>query len=522
MLETLANLSSRRRLWTYSILTGIFIGTSYIPFPPWAIFFCFVPLWLIWLEAKSMREVFFSGWIAQFLLTLIGFNWVAHTIHEFGHLPWWLAILGLFCFCAFANLNIPIAGVLWFRFFRHLPRPAQISALVVLTALAERLYPMIFDWHFGYTWLWIEWPAFQLADTIGFVGLSTMTIVFNGLILWSHLLWREKKSYFRPVAAAVFIFAAMNVVGLLKKDNFSTPDKKARVLVVQANIANSDKELAEHGADTKNFIINKFFELTAQALKTDKAKPDFAIWPETAFPDAFFDTRLSAGSTQLLHQFLVEKNLALVTGGYGYVSRRFSNAMAVINAHGELVGPVYSKTHLLAFGEYIPGASWFPFLKTWIPEIGDFVRGQGPTVFQLEGLRLGAQICYEGLFDGFSRGLANKGAQIIVNSTNDSWYPDWNEPFQHLYMTLARAIETRRPLVRSTNTGISTVVLASGEILTLSPRGQEWTHVYEIPYSENPPQPPFLTWGFYLFPVILVVALAFLLFWSLRTWPKTR
>jgi apolipoprotein N-acyltransferase len=194
--------------------------------------------------------------------------------------------------------------------------------------------------------------------------------------------------------------------------------------------------------------------------------------------------------------------------------------MVAINSNGEMTSAPYPKTHLLAFGEYLPGSEYFPIMKKWIPEIADFARGNGPQILSLGDLKLGAQICYEGLFDGFARGLANKGAQIIVNSTNDSWYPDWNEPFQHLYMTLARAIETRRPLIRSTNTGVSAAILASGEILTPSIRGQEWTHVYEIPYCENPPKPPFLTWGFYLFPVILGLAFIGLLIGSWRTWPK--
>jgi apolipoprotein N-acyltransferase len=474
------------------------------------------------LEAKTTREILLSGFITNFLLTLIGFNWVAHTVHEFGHLPWAVSFIALILFCAFSNLNIPIAGYIWFRLFRHAPRPLQIISLVVLSAIAERLYPMIFDWHFGYTWLWIGWPAFQLADVIGFVGLSTMTIVFNGLILWSHLLWREKHNvYWRPFAAGVFVFGLMNALGAVRLASLPEPDKKAQVLIVQANIANNDKEYATHGNGTRMFVINKFFDLTNQALLAQApARPTFAVWPETAFPDAFYDKGLTVGSSHLLHNFLVQKNLALATGGFGYVNQKLSNGLAVINEQGELTDPVYSKTHLLAFGEYIPGAEWFPFLKTWIPEIGDFVRGEGPTIFHLNGMRLGAQICYEGLFDSFSRGLANKGAQIIVNSTNDSWYPDWNEPFQHLYMTLARAVETRRPLVRATNTGISTVILANGEILTLSPRGQEWTHVYDVAYSEKPVEPPFLTWGFYLFPAILGLALLALLFWRWRNCPK--
>src|SRR6185437_13880186 len=75
-----------------SILSGILIGTSYIPFPPWAIFFCFVPLWITWFDEKSWWEIFWTGWATQFVLALIGFNWIAYTVHEFGHLPWLAAL----------------------------------------------------------------------------------------------------------------------------------------------------------------------------------------------------------------------------------------------------------------------------------------------------------------------------------------------------------------------------------------------------------------------------------------------
>lgn len=379
---------------------------------------------------------------------------------------------------------------------------------------------MIFDWHFGYTWLWIDWPGAQFGEVVGFIGLSTITIVLNGLILWSHLLWREKKDYLWPFGAGVITFAAVNVAGIYLHGSLPAPDKKAEVLVVQANISNSDKEYSVYGSNTKNFVINKFFQLTSKALKETPNKPTFALWPETAFPDVFYDAKLSSGAVHFLHEFLVQNQLSLITGGYAYTEGKLSNAMMSLNPNGEMSSTPYSKTHLLAFGEYLPGSTWFPAMKEWVPEIADFARGHGPQILRLGELKLGAQICYEGLFDHFSRGLANQGAQMIVNSTNDSWYPDWNEPFQHLYMTLARAIETRRPLIRSTNTGISTAILASGEILTLSPRDQEWTHVYEIPYLENPPQPAFLTWGFYLFPVILGLSFVGSLIWSLRTWPK--
>jgi apolipoprotein N-acyltransferase len=106
--------------------------------------------------------------------------------------------------------------------------------------------------------------------------------------------------------------------------------------------------------------------------------------------------------------------------------------------------------------------------------------------------------------------LAELGAQFIVNATNDSWYGSWQEPHQHLYMTLARGVEFRRPVLRATNTGISTVSLASGDVLERSPIHQDWAGVYRVPYRKNPPATVYQT-GFYVVPVLLWVSLIGLL-----------
>ena len=107
-------------------------------------------------------------------------------------------------------------------------------------------------------------------------------------------------------------------------------------------------------------------------------------------------------------------------------------------------------------------------------------------LLQLNDYKIGPQVCYESLFPDFSKGLSDIGAQFIVNATNDSWYGTWQEPYQHLYMTLARAVEFRRPVVRVTNTGISTVALASGKVLQQSPLDREWSGLYTVPYQKNP------------------------------------
>src|SRR5271156_2515628 len=78
---------------SWGIATGVLFATSYPPFPAWALFFSFAPLWVYWFRAKSLKQVLISAFSAQFVFNLIGFNWIAHTAIEYGHIPIVLSIL---------------------------------------------------------------------------------------------------------------------------------------------------------------------------------------------------------------------------------------------------------------------------------------------------------------------------------------------------------------------------------------------------------------------------------------------
>jgi len=478
------------------ILSGFLIGTTYIPFPPWASLFCLVPLWIFWMQNQdSLKKIFLGSWITQFLLTLIGFNWVGHTLHEFGPLPWALALLGLLGFCTFANLHFALAGIVWQQAvtrFRLSPR-ASLLLLPLSVAVLERTFPMIFDWHFGYTWYWVEAPMIQTAEIWGFRFLSAYTIFFN-LIVFYAVAGRQKVYKKIWLTTGFASLVALNAFGWLLQSRLPTPDAQVNVLVIQANIGNLAKQIAEAGhSGFRNKIINEYKTETRLGLanaRREGKRVDFALWPETAFPDHIVDNKSETVSSYLhdLMRFLKAYKLALVTGAYGYNSKtdQTSNSLVVFNEEGQLLPESFKKTVLLAFGEYFPGANWFPILLEWFPQIAGFERGKGPRTIELDGLNFGPQICYEGLFDWFSRESSLLGSQVLVNVTNDSWYGTWQQPYQHLYMTLARAIETRLPIIRSTNTGITTVGLASGEIMDQSPLHVKWNQLYEIPYRKNP------------------------------------
>lgn len=478
-------MQQRLRQYILPIVSGILIGTSYIPFPPWALFFALVPLWLFWSREQSFKKVFVAGWITQFILNLIGFHWIAYTAVEFGHFPWPLGLLVLLFFATFAHLYYPLAGLLWKWLVVRLKisETASVILLPFLFLFIERLYPFLFYWHFGYPWLWARFPGAQMAEWIGFFGLNLISLIINAFFLIAFLFYKYKRNVIVPIALAVGLFLVVNLAGWAIKP--PPGDQKLRVLAVQGNIGNLEKIQAEVGGAYREKVVSTFLRLTQAALQKN-GPVDLIVWPETAFPEVIVEDRKGYYRQQLLH-VLQENQTALLTGAYYYSPQKdqVHNSL-VLMQQGHLRGR-YDKTHLLAFGEYLPFGEMFPSLKKLLPMIADFGRGPGPSVMDFNNLKLGPQICYEGLFDEFSAKQQNLGAQIFINVTNDSWFGYPFEPYQHMYMTLARALENRRPLVRSTNTGITTVIHSDGTLQELSPHNQEWAHVYNVPIHTQPP-----------------------------------
>lgn len=507
-------LARNHREWLLPVFSGCLIGTSYIPFPPWASLFCFVPLWIFWSRQTCWKRTLLGGLLASVVFTLIGFNWVTYLLHEFAGLPWPVAVLGMLVFALVAHWFVPAAGLLWFLVQRHLRLRAQLSLglMALLTAICERYSLTLFDWNFGYSWFGSGIPVFHWAEMIGFKGLSAMTILFNLPLYWAWLS-RRRVCGWRLLASTLSVFILLNVGGLWLERRVPTPNAKLTALLVQGNIGNAEKLAAELGDGYPETILGTYFDLTDHARAATSSKIDFAVWPETAFPALLGKKFEESEYPRILREYLKDRRLALLTGAYGVhpSSRMLTNSLFALDQNGELMGPQYSKSILLAFGEYIPGESIFPQMRNWLPPTGQFARGEGPTVLmELNGYKMGPQICYESLFPEFSRELADLGAQFIVNTTNDSWYGNWQEPYQHLYMTLARGVEFRRPVLRATNTGITAVSLATGEILERSPLHVPWAGVYEVPYLENPPATFYQRW-FRLVDWLLGLGLVFLL-----------
>ncbi|MFZ4404947.1 MAG: apolipoprotein N-acyltransferase [Pseudobdellovibrionaceae bacterium] len=501
----------------FALFSGILIGTSYIPFYPWAIFFAYIPLWLKCLDPNlSLRKVFALGWTTQFVLTLIGFHWVAHTAHEFGQIPWILSVPILFVFCSLMHLYLPLslACGFWLSKKLKMSRPQSLMTFALLLILAERSWPSLFPWHLGYTFLWAKWPVYQWADTFGFWGLSSWILLTNALLAFLFLPIALRTKSFVATGLTGF-WLIMNLTGTAKKQQWTVTDQNLKVSITQANIGNAEKIYAEKGKDFQEAILQKFVQLTDQELlKTPES--ELIVWPETAVQNYLDDKFLANQNQQYLLKNQQRWNKTLITGAYSKDEKSSYNALFFLPSNPTDKKQSYNKTYLLAFGEYMPFSERFPVLLKLFPFISNFGRGPGPSVFYWPSkkLTLGLQICYEGLFADFSRRLAMEQSQILVNVTNDSWFGEKFEPWQHGMMTFARAIEVRRPLIRSTNTGVSTVILANGDILQKSPLHQEWTGSYDVPYLQSPELTTFTHYGYLDF-VFYGIALMILLIYAL-------
>ena len=116
----------------------------------------------------------------------------------------------------------------------------------------------------------------------------------------------------------------------------------------------------------------------------------------------------------------------------------------------------YDKRYLLAFGEYLPFGESLPILYDWSPNSGRFTPGTSYTPLPLGEHEVAVFICYEDILPGFVNRIVSSGnPDLLVNMTNDAWFGDTAEPWVHFALAKFRAIEHRRFLVRSTNSGVS-------------------------------------------------------------------
>ena len=196
------------------------------------------------------------------------------------------------------------------------------------------------------------------------------------------------------------------------------------------------------------------------------------MWSEGSYPLALpRDFRKDFGPAMAA---MIRRGIAspLVVGTITYDRATDSafNSVLMLDAQGAVTGR-YDKVRLLAFGEYIPGIDFFPWIRNIIPaDAGKFTPGAGPVVLPLQGPSghswgLGPVICYEDILSGFLRELGALHPNVLVNLTSDSWFGAGSEPWEHLALAVFATVELRTAMVRSVNSGVSALIDPNGRLL---------------------------------------------------------
>lgn len=319
----------------------------------------------------------------------------------------------------------------------------------ICLALALSLTPSIFPWRLSTPIISLT-PFVQIAD----LGGETLIDLAMGLIS-SGLLEGALRKRPRPLALAVVALIAVLAYGHWRLHSIEEAREAAPALavgVVQPNVGIHEK----HDTTLWEGHLRALQGLT-RAVEEEGAA--LTLWPETSYP--YYFPRESRSDTP--------RPFSLLGGGArgpllaGALTRRGDrrwNSAVAIERDGRVVG-IADKVVLLAFGEYVPFREQLPLLAKRFRR--GLEAGPAPEIIEISGARIGVLICYEDILPGLTREVAQRGPNLLVNLTNDAWFGDTDEPFQHHALARYRAIETRRDLVRAVNTGVSAHTLATGE-----------------------------------------------------------
>lgn len=420
------------------------------------------PLCLAWigLRATSGINAFKFGWIAGLLAGVGNLYWLVIPVQIYGGLPWYVALP---CPVLLSALMAIYYGLFSYILF-HLGKRIEGGSLCILAGLAWASIEMLIGSMFsGFPWMnlasaFTPWPVFiQAASVVGAYGLSGLLAALSvALLLYSTY----RCALFLSVGLAFLLVG----FGFYRMDELSQAEPDYMIAVAQGNIDQSLKWEPKFQAST----VKTYVELSLEAIQ--KSSPKVVIWPETSMP---FYLQDRTPYRKALEIFAKDTKTSLVIGSPAYKVTDMKTRSYVLFNRAWLMDDLgrttqyYDKEHLVPFGEYMPLEKLIPFEKL-VHAAGDFIPGTDNTPLMLDGVALGMVICYEGIFPELAQKQVERGATALLNISNDAWFGDTSAPLQHLNLTIMRAVEQGRWLVRSTNTGISAFIDPTGTIRAVS------------------------------------------------------
>ena len=413
-------------------------------------------------HGKSGGAAFRLGWLAGFAFALASLGWLLLIPVK------WFPILGWVALSAYVALYPAIwVWLLSTINFQPSTWPARLrwslggaAAWVALEMLRARFLTG-FPWNpLGASQYQIT-PLIQIASVTGVYGVSFL-VVWISLSLHNALLAIVRQPVRRLAWQAEIILPLAVVAGIFAFGyaTLREPDPSSRTLrvtVVQPSIPQT--MIWDSSENTNRF--RQLLELSERALTNET---DLLVWPEAALPE--FNEASYAAITNLIarhHVWMIfgADDVQLNPRATGY---DVFNAAFLFNPAGECVAR-YHKRNLVIFGEYIPLVRWLPFVKWFTPITGGFESGARPAAFELADVRVKTSplICFEDIFPHLAR-TADDDTDFLINLTNDGWFGQSAQQWQHAAAAAFRAVENGLPLLRSCNNGLTCWIDSRGRL----------------------------------------------------------
>ena len=332
---------------------------------------------------------------------------------------------------------------------------------------------IVFEWLQNFFWFGVPWarlavgqhtvlPIAQGASVVGSLGVSFIIVLISGFIALCVLHKDEIKRVRAYALVASLIFAGNFVLGVILLNLKNEPKSTFPVAAIQGNISSTEK----WGSDSVYSSLSVYEKLTREAVKINGAK--LVVFPESVLVcDITFDRSIIAR----LQTLSKDLEAYIAVGAFSTDGDKTYNSMYLFTPDGEMLDSVYSKCHLVPFGEYLPMPTVMNALLPHLTQMNMFddplTPGNGPVIFESELGRIGTLICFDSIYEELALSTVRDGAEIIILGTNDSWYKDSAAVYQHVGHAALRAIENGRYIVRSANTGVSSVITDKGRIISL-------------------------------------------------------
>lgn len=498
-----------------SIWIALFAGLAgALSFQPvhWAFLIPLTPLglFLAGRSAATPRRAFLRVLGGAFIFYFGAIHWLC-TLYHFN----FMAPAGI-AFVGFYMALYPAAGAYVMR--------RWLSGAHILTQFAAwSAWWLLFEWFrtlgrlsMPFTLIshsWTKWPSLiQFASAAGEIGVSFQILLLSAGLLAATLAlmpksspWLGRLGCLSDVAgdvqsrrimiitcfSALATFGVIGTISILRFHHLATPSMadQLKVLVVQPNIDQYTKMASYMHPEpqVRQRLQEAANQIHEDLLRTASKGTQLIVMPETTF--ASLDFIGDYGLHRRIEAMLDPIGADALFGADRVIFDDLGNPTEFYNSsyfvpHGSAIRSATNqdKMRLVPFGEHLPYFDMIPFFNDTLVQIASFHEGKEITIFESRDWKFGALICFESTFGLQARRITAKGANFLCIITNDAWYrwsegdgPVWSAgPAQHHALSIMRAIETRRPVIRAANTGISSVIRHNGAIiesLSLGKRG---------------------------------------------------